>query len=257
LEDLTAYLEGFYHAGELGEWQLAFDILNEERRGEGKNKSVNNFLDFQGFYRQQTQLYEQVIAGSQREQVCYRNSFNHLGVYYHSLGQFEKAIAHHQQYHDISEEIGDRQGITISLTNLGVSYSFLGQYEKAIAYQKQSHNISEEIGDQEGMAFSLHNMGEVLIKLEQYSEAEIKIKESLVISQEINIKDLIAKSFKAFADIAHQTHQPQLALSHCQTALTLSQELGIPLVKDCEELLAKIQATLADNSKPYNNEEKS
>jgi len=52
LEDLTAYLEGFYHAGELGEWQLAFDILDEERGGEGKNKSVNNFLDFQGLDRQ-------------------------------------------------------------------------------------------------------------------------------------------------------------------------------------------------------------
>jgi hypothetical protein len=48
-----------------------------------------------------------------------------------------------------------------------------------------------------------------------------------------------------------------LALSHCQNALSLSQELGIPLVKDCEELLAKIQATLAENPKPYNNEEKS
>jgi hypothetical protein len=42
--------------------------------------------------------------------------------------------------------------------------------------------------------------------------------------------------------IAHQTNQPQLVLSHCQAALT--QELGIPLVKDCEELLAKIQEDL-------------
>ena len=41
--------------------------------------------------------------------------------------------------------------------------------------------------------------------------------------------------------MAHQTNQPQLALTHCQAALSLSQELGIPLVKDCEELLAKIQ----------------
>ncbi|MFM8295146.1 MAG: hypothetical protein ACKN9E_11440 [Microcystaceae cyanobacterium] len=37
------------------------------------------------------------------------------------------------------------------------------------------------------------------------------------------------------------------ALTHCQNALTLSQELGIPLAKDCEELLAKIQENLEDN----------
>lgn len=90
-------------------------------------------------------------------------------------------------------------------------------------------------------------MGETLIKLENYSEAESKIQESLVIFQEINFRIAIAHSFKALADIAHQTNQPQLALSHCQNALTLSQELGIPLVKDCEELLAKIQDDLGDN----------
>ena len=366
LEDLTAYLEGFYHAGELGEWRLSYDILNEERGGEGKNKSVDLFLDLQGFYRQEAQLYEQVIAGSQLEQDYYRKSLNRLGLCsgslgqyekaiayqqqhhdiseeigdrqgvanslgnsgtcyknlgqyekaialyqqslkiseeigdrqgvasslgslgncynslgqyekeiaylqqsleiseeigdrqgvaislgnlgdcYNSLGQYEKAIAHHQQCHDISEEIGFRQGVAISLGNLGACYDSLGQYEKAITYHQQSLDISEEIGDQLGVAISLHNIGNKLIRLEQYSEAETKIQKSLVISQEINYKYLTAESFKALAEIAHQTNQPQLALSHCQNALSLSQELGIPLVKDCEELLAKIQEDLGE-----------
>ncbi|UXE59929.1 MAG: tetratricopeptide repeat protein [Woronichinia naegeliana WA131] len=375
LEDLTAYLEAFYHAGELGEWQLAYDILDEERGGEGKNKSVDEFLDLQGFYRQQAQLYEQVVAGSaptanagsQQEQDCHRNSLNRLGICYFSLGQYEKAIVLYQQYHDISEEIGDqqgvakslgnlgncyvslgqyeeaiallqqnhdiseeignrqgvanslgnlgncyyylgqykkaiahyqqnhdiseemgyRQGVAISLGNLGNCYYYLGQYkkaiahdqqnhdiseemgyrqgvarslgnlgncyyclgqyEKAIAYHQQHHDMSEEISDRQGVAHSLHNIGVALIKLDQYSEAEPKIQESLVMSQEINFKQLTAHSFKALAQIAHQTNQPELALSHCQNALTLSQELGIPLVKDCEELLAKIQENLGEN----------
>jgi len=367
LEDLTAHLEGFYHAGELGEWQLAYDILDEQRGGEGKDKSVEEFLDLQGFYRQRAQLYEQVIAGSQREQDCHRKSLNRLGNCYYFLGQYEKAIAYHQQHHDISEEIGNqrevavalgglgscykdlgqyekaiayhqqlhdiseeigyrqgvtsslcglgncydslgqyekaiahykqhhniseeigyrqgvanslcglgncyyslgqyekaiahykqhhdisqeignRQGVAKSLGNLGNCYDSLGQYEKAIAYHQQHHDISEEIGFLEGVAISLHNVGEALLKLENYSEAETKIQESLVISQEINFRIAIAHSFKALAAIAHQTNQPQLALSHCQNALSLSQELGIPLVKDCEELLAKIQENLGKN----------
>jgi tetratricopeptide (TPR) repeat protein len=326
LEDLTAYLEGFYHAGELGKWQLAFDILNEERGGEGKNKSVEEFLDLQGFYRQRAQFYEQVIAGSQRGQDCHRKSLNRLGNYYDDLGQYEKAISYHQQHHDISEEIVNqrevaialgnlgicyknlgqyekaishhqqhydiseaigyrqgvasslgnlglcyydlgqyekaishhqqqhdinkeisyRQGVASSLGNLGLCYYDLGQYEKAINYHKQSLEIKEEMGNRQGVAISLHNIGETLIKLEQYNEAETKIQESLVISQEINYKIATAHSFKALAAIAHQTNQPQLALSHCQAALNLSQELGIPLVKDCEELLAKIQADLGE-----------
>ncbi|MEB3120801.1 MAG: tetratricopeptide repeat protein [Snowella sp.] len=117
----------------------------------------------------------------------------------------------------------------------------------AIAYHQKCLKIQQEIDNQSGIAISLHNIGEILIKLEKYVEAEAKIQESLVISQEINLKEVIAHNFKALAEIAHQTNQPQLALSHCQAALSLFQELGIPLVKDCEELLAKIQENLGDN----------
>jgi tetratricopeptide (TPR) repeat protein len=404
LEDLTAYLEAFYHAGELGEWQLAYDILNEERGGEGKNKSVDEFLDLQGFYGQYAQLYEQVIAGNQREQDCYCKSLNRLGNCYYSVGQYEKAIVLYQKYHDISEEIGDRQGVTNSLGNLGLCYNSVGQYEKAITYHQQCHDISEEIGfrqgvagslgnlgscynslgqyekaiahlqqyhdiseemgdqrgvatslgnlgacygslgqyeeaiahlqqyhdiseeigfrqgvaislgglgicydflgqyedaiahlqqyhdiseeigdrqgvaksvcnlgncydslgqyekaiahylqsleikeeigDQTGIAISLHNIGETLIKLEKYTEAETNIQNALTIFDEIGFQIGKVHSLKTLAEIAHQINQPQLALTHCQAALTLSQELGIPLVKDCEELLAKIQEDL-------------
>lgn len=327
LEDLKEYLEAFYHAGELGEWQLAYNILNEERGGEEKDKSVNSFLDLQGFYRKQAELYEQIIAGSQREQVCYRNSLSYLGSCYRSLGQYEKAITYHrqcfyiskeiedwqgvatslcglgncykslgqyekaifyhqkchdiseamgyrrgvaislgnlgncyydlvqyekaidlyQQYHDISEKIRFRQGVAISLGNLSNCYNCLGQYEKAIAYHQQSLDISEKIGDWQGVASSLHTIGSILLKLENYSEAERKIQASLVISQDIGYKYLIAYSLRVLAKIAHKTNRPELALRHCQQALKLCQELGIPLVKECEELLGQIQGNLGDS----------
>jgi tetratricopeptide (TPR) repeat protein len=324
LEDLKEYLEAFYHAGALGEWQLAYDILNEDRGGEEKDKSVNSFLDLQGFYRKQADHYEQVIAGSQREQVCYRNSLSYLGSCYRSLGQYEKAIAYHrqcldiskeiedwqgvatslcglgncykslgqyekaifyhqqchdiseamgdrkevaisrgnlgncyydlgqyekaidlyQQYHDISKKISFRQGVAISFGNLSNCYSSLGQYEKAIEVYQQSLDISEKIDDRQGVAYSQHTIGSILLKLENYSEAERKIQASLVISQDIGYKYLIAYSLRVLAEIDHQTNRPELALSHCQEALELCQELGIPLVKECEELLGQIQATL-------------
>jgi tetratricopeptide (TPR) repeat protein len=201
LEDLTAYLEGFYHAGELGEWQLAFDILNEERGGEGKNKSVDLFLDFQGFYRQQAQLYEQVIAGSEREQDCHSKSLNRLGICYKNLGQYEKAIAYHQQDYDISEEMGDRQGVGISLGNLGNCYFCLGQYEKAIAYQQQYHDISEEIVFRQGMAISLGNLGNCYGSLGQYEKAIAYYQQSLKIKEEIGDRQGVAISLHNIGEV--------------------------------------------------------
>jgi tetratricopeptide (TPR) repeat protein len=137
--------------------------------------------------------------------------------------------------------------VAISLGNLSNCYNCLGQYEKAIAYHQQSLDISEKIGDEQGVASSLHTIGSILLKLENYSEAERKIQASLVISQAIDHKYLIAYSLRVLAKIAHQTNRPELALSHCQEALELCQELGIPLVKNCEELLGQIQATLENN----------
>jgi tetratricopeptide (TPR) repeat protein len=424
LEDLTAYLEAFYHAVELGQRKQAFEILNEERGGEGKNKSVNYFLEFQGFNRQLSGLYESLISPwplEQQQQSVFGKALSNLGLCYYSLGNHKKAIAYHQQALEIMQKIGDRSGIVDSFNSLGICHYLLGKYEEAIDYHQQSLEIQQasenqlgiaksfnnlglcyqslgdykkaisyyeqslkirqasgnrsgiakenqqnidnqsgmadsfnnlgncynelkkhkeaityhkkslkirqdiehqfkvadsfdnlgncykelknheeaiayykkslkirqdignqsgvavsfnnlgdyyhELGDYEkaidyhqeslkikkkfsnqpGIAISLHNIGDTLIKLEQYSEAESKIQESLVISQEINYKYLIAHSLKVLAEIAHQTNQPQLALTHCQNALSLSQELGIPLVKDCEELLAKIQENLGEN----------
>ncbi len=51
----------------------------------------------------------------------------------------------------------------------------------------------------------------------------------------------------ALANIAYRISDIQIAYTHCQQALALSQELGIPLVKDCEELLRQIQGDVADN----------
>ena len=171
LEDVTAYLEAFYHAGELGNWQLAYDILNEERGGEGKDKSVNLFLHFQGFYRQRVDLYEQVIVHSQREEDCYRNSLHLLGLCYQLLGRYEEAIAHHQQHYNINEEMGNRQEMAISLGNLGNSYYLLGQYEAAINYHQQSLQIEEEMSNREGVAMSLGNLGSCYYYLGQYETA--------------------------------------------------------------------------------------
>lgn len=97
------------------------------------------------------------------------------------------------------------------------------------------------------MTIFLGNISVALFKLENYIEVESRIEASLVISQEIKFQPLIAHSFRALAKIAHKMNRPELALTHCQEAFELSQKLGIPLIQECEELLAKIRDTLEEN----------
>ncbi len=226
LEDLKEYLEAFYHAGELGEWQLAYDILNEERGGEEKNKSVEEFLDLQGFYRKRAELYEEIIAGSQREQDCYRNSLNRLGLCYDSLGQYEKAIAYHQQCHDISKEIGYQQGVAISLCGLGNCYDNLGQYEKAIAHYQQYHDISEEIGYQQGVAISLCGLGNCYDNLGQYEKAIAHYQQYHDISEEIGYRRGVANSLCGLGNCYYDLGQYEKAIALYQQCHDISEKIG-------------------------------
>jgi len=59
-------------------------------------------------------------------------------------------------------------------------------------------------------------------------------------------EDGIADELVAISD---QMNHCDRALNYCQQALKFSQELGIPLMKDGEELLAKIQENLGEADK--------
>ena len=226
LEDLKEYLEAFYHAGELGEWQLAYNILNEERGGEGKNKSVDSFLDFQGFYRQRAELYEQIIAGSQREQVCYRNSLNRLGLCYDSLGQYEKAIAYHRQCFYISKEIEDWQGVATSLCGLGNCYKSLGQYEKAIFYHQQCHDISEAMDYRRGVASSLGNLGNCYYDLGQYEKAIDLYQQYRDISEKIRFRQGVAISLGNLSNCYNCLGQYEKAIFYHQQCHDISEAMS-------------------------------
>ncbi|MGV2390910.1 MAG UNVERIFIED_CONTAM: tetratricopeptide repeat protein [Microcystis novacekii LVE1205-3] len=54
---------------------------------------------------------------------------------------------YHQQSLAITRELDDRSGEASSLGNLGVDYHLLGQYQKAINYHQQSLEIVRVISD--------------------------------------------------------------------------------------------------------------
>ena len=259
LGDIAVYLEAFYHAGELGEWQLAYDFLNEDRGGEGKDKSINKFLDFQGFNRQRGELYEQVVRGSEPEQDCYRNSLNLLGLCYDSLGRYEEAIAHHQQHHDISKEIGDRQGVAISLGNLGICYHSLGRYEEAIAHHQQNQGISKEISDRQGVAISLDNLGNCYNSLGRYEEAIDNHQQSLAIKKEIGDRQGVAISLGNLGNCYDSLGRYEEAIDNHQQSLAIKKEIGdrqgiaisLGNLGNCYDSLGRYEEAIAHHQKHH------
>ena len=100
--------------------------------------------------------YNEILALSQgvqdekQRQMIIGPVVSSLGNAYDSLGQYDKAIEHHNKALAIARKIGDRSGEGNCLGNLGSAYNRLGQYDKAIEHHNQALAISREIGDRRG-----------------------------------------------------------------------------------------------------------
>lgn len=71
------------------------------------------------------------------------NHYGVLGLAWHSLGQYEKAIGYYGQAlaSDLKTYGEDHHRVATDRNNLGLAWYSLGQYEKAIGYLEQALDL--------------------------------------------------------------------------------------------------------------------
>ena len=136
-------------------------------------------------------------------------SLGNLGIAYHNLGDYSKAIEHYQRRLDIAWE--------------------LQQYSEALEYLDLALEIFSEIKDIPGQEWTLISKGVVYRELGEYTKA-IECNQ-----QHLAIVDL--NQAKLYCKLGDRT----LALEYCDRALSIATELGIPLAKECQELKEKLR----------------
>ncbi len=227
LDDVTEYLEIFYHHCELQQYTQAFDTIYN---GSSYHDCCDNFLHLGGYNAIRVLLYSQLIqewqSSNEDERWKFNASLTSLGNAYLSLGEYHQVIDYHQQSLVIQQEIGDRSGIAGSLNNLGNVYYSLGQYQQAIEYYQRSLEISQEIRDRQGEANSFGNLGSASRSLGEYQQAIEYHKKSLEISQEIGDISGIANSFNNLGIASDSLGQYQPAIEYHKKSLEISQEIG-------------------------------
>ncbi|MEH2079963.1 MAG: NB-ARC domain-containing protein, partial [Nostoc sp.] len=136
IEDVTEYLEAFYHLCQLKEYAKAYRLL----------RYFAQFVSAWGYYSILVDRYEKLMEKrllftEQLSQQDLMDLFITLGSLYVYIGNSEQAIKYHQESLSIARELGDRQQEAGSLCNLGHSYSLQGQkqdYEQAIKCYQQA-----------------------------------------------------------------------------------------------------------------------
>jgi len=84
---------------------------------------------------------------------------------------YEKCMEYDKQSQKMLKEIGDRQGIAISLNNIGETYVTLGQTDSAIAYFNKSLKIDKEIGAKYDIMLRYQNLANVYAIRKEFKKA--------------------------------------------------------------------------------------
>jgi tetratricopeptide (TPR) repeat protein len=153
-------------------------------------------------------------------------ALGNLGLCYYNLGDYQKAIEHHQQALDIKREICSRQGEGIALGNLGNCYNSLGDYQKAIEHHQQSLDIAREVGDRKGEGNALNNLGNCYYRLGDYQKAIEHYQQSLDITREIDDRQGEGAALGNLGICYHNLGDYQKAIDHHQQYLDISREIG-------------------------------
>jgi tetratricopeptide (TPR) repeat protein len=221
IKDCAERLEIFHHWCELGQYALAYKIIDNCVR----------FLELQGCFRNLLPIYDQLTRSWNQpktieEQQNLGGVWMQLGILYCTLGEYQIAITAHQQAQTLFEQIKYNKGQSNSLGNLGVVYDKLGEYHKAINFLQQSLAIQRNIGDYNGEAASLCNLGNIYRLIGKCQKAICFYQKSLKIQQHIGDYNGEAASLMGLGNVYYFLGKHQRAIDFLNQSLAIYHHTG-------------------------------
>ena len=88
-------------------------------------------------------------------------ALSYIGLSYHKLGKYKKALDYHQQHLELSEQTENSRGKRRANCNIGCVYKIMGDLPMALYYFERAYNISKERGDRKAQARICNNMANI------------------------------------------------------------------------------------------------
>ena len=86
-------------------------------------------------------------------------AFSQLGRVRNMQARYDEARDFHTRSFELWNELGDRRGVAVALNNVGAMYRAVGDYLTALDYYQRSLDALEQLGDRRGSSTVLDNMG--------------------------------------------------------------------------------------------------
>ena len=154
------------------------------------------------------------------------NSYRSIGIAYHSLGDFRKAIEYREKHLKIATEIGDRDGEGGAYANLGHAYFSLGDFRKAFEYYEKHLKIAIEIGDRVGEGAAYGNLGNASSSLGNFRKAIEYHEKHLKIATEIGDRSGEAGTYGNLGIAYDSLGDFRNAIEYHEKHLKIAKEIG-------------------------------
>ncbi len=146
-------------------------------------------------------------------------TLNFLGNDYYELGKYDEAYYHFTQSYRMARALDDQKKMAIAIFNIGLVLTELGQYEMALNHYNFSRDISEKVGDLDGLVFVLEATGELYLKRNEYKKSEEYLVAALKAVRERNLTIIEPKTLKALARVKFKQLEYKKAFAYYDTAL--------------------------------------
>ncbi|UCG17454.1 MAG: tetratricopeptide repeat protein [Phycisphaerales bacterium] len=149
-----------------------------------------------------------------------------IGACYARLGQYDRAVEHHQRQERLAREMDDQPRLAEALSNLGVMYYYKGEYSLAFEFLGRARQISCDLSLHTESAKILGNLGFTLMRLDRLDEAEDAFAEAIVISKEC--ADLVSLQwpYNGMGTVLLKQERYTEAGEYYHRALALAEEIG-------------------------------
>lgn len=158
----------------------------------------------------------------------YQEAMSLLGAAYARLGEYDRAVSHHQRQEQIARDNDDHIQLAVALGNLGATYYYKGEYDVAYEFLERAAalSVSDKHPPTPDTAKLYGNLGMVYMRLDRPDDAERAFQQAIEICKQFN--DLVAMvwPYNGMGSVLLKQGLWDKAGKYHHLALTLAEETG-------------------------------
>jgi hypothetical protein len=114
----------------------------------------------------------------------------------------------------------------VILSNLGMLAAMRDDHQTSARYASEAATIQREVGDKDGLAVTLHNLGRAQLTLGQPDDARLALTESLGLALGLGYREVIAACLGGMAELALLVRDEERAAELLGASASLFGEIG-------------------------------